>query len=137
MAELNLFQTDRTTRQKYCLKQWIKYKCKATIEAVTGFGKSRIGLMAIKLLKHKFPNIRCLIVVPTDVLKNQWEAQLVEWDLVFNCDVYVINTVIKNKWIYDFLVIDEIHRAAADTLSKVFECVTYKYILGLERNRKL
>lgn len=131
MAELNLFQTDRTTRQKYCLKQWIKYKCKATIEAVTGFGKSRTGLMAIKLLKHKFPNIRCLIVVPTDVLKLQWEAHLVEWDLVFNCDVYVINTIVKNKWIYDFLVIDEIHRAAADILSKVFECVTYKYILGL------
>jgi hypothetical protein len=38
MAELNLFQTDRTTRQKYCLKQWIKYKCKASIEATTGFG---------------------------------------------------------------------------------------------------
>ena len=49
--ELNLFKTDRTTRQKYCLKQWIKYKCKATIEAATGVGKTRMALMAIKLLK--------------------------------------------------------------------------------------
>ena len=55
--ELNLFKTDRTTRQKYCLKQWIKYKCKATIEAATGVGKTRMALMAIKLLKHKFPYI--------------------------------------------------------------------------------
>lgn len=127
----NLFQVDRTTRQKYCLKQWIKYKCKATIEAATGVGKTFMALMAIKLLKKKNPNIRCLVVVPTDVLKEQWNTKLTEWDLIFNCEVYVINTVIKHTWVCDFLIIDEIHRAAATTLSKVFECVTYKYILGL------
>ena len=131
MVELNFFQVDRTTRQKQCLKQWIKYKCRATIEAATGVGKTRMALMAIKLLKNKFPYIRCIVVVPTEVLKNQWEAQLVEWDLIFNCEVYVINTAIKNQLVCDFLVIDEIHRAAATTLSKVFECIKYKYILGL------
>lgn len=37
MAELNLFQTDRTSRQKYCKKTWIKSKLHSTIEAATGF----------------------------------------------------------------------------------------------------
>lgn len=31
-------QADRTERQKKCLKNWIKYKCQACIEAATGFG---------------------------------------------------------------------------------------------------
>lgn len=38
MAELNLFQIDRTSRQKYCIKTWIKSKLHSTIEAATGFG---------------------------------------------------------------------------------------------------
>ena len=67
-----------------------------------------MALMAIKLLKHKFPYIRCIVVVPTEVLKNQWEVQLTEWDLIFNCDVYVINTAIKNQLVCDFLIIDKI-----------------------------
>lgn len=131
MAELNLFQTDRTSRQKYCVKTWIKSKLHSTIEAATGFGKTNTALMAIKLLKKHLPNIRCIIVVPTETLKNQWEQQLTDKDLIFNCEVHIINSLIKNNWKCDLLVIDEIHRMAADTFSKIFKCVTYKYILGL------
>lgn len=131
MAELNLFQTDRTSRQKYCIKTWIKSKLHSTIEAATGFGKTRVALMSIKLLKKHLPNIRCIIVVPTETLKEQWEQHLTENDLIFNCEVHIINSLIKNKWKCDLLVIDEIHRMAADTFSQIFKCVTYKYILGL------
>lgn len=131
MAELNLFNTDRTTRQKYCIKSWIHSKLRSTIEAATGFGKTRIAITAITLLKKKFPNIRCIIVVPTETLKNQWEQELTEKELIFNCEVHIINTLIKHQWKCDFLVIDEAHRVAAESFSKVFQCVTYKYILCL------
>lgn len=129
--QLNLFQTDRTTRQKYCLKTWIKSKLHSTIEAATGFGKTRIALMAIELLKKKLPNLHCIIVVPTETLKNQWEEHLVERDLVFNCEVFIVNTLIKTNWTTDLLILDEEHRYASDTFQRIFECVKYKYILGL------
>ena len=107
MAELNLFQTDRTSRQKYCIKTWIKSKLHSTIEAATGFGKTRVALMSIKLLKKHLPNIRCIIVVPTETLKEQWEQHLTENGLIFNCEVHIINSLIKNKWKCDLLVIDK------------------------------
>lgn len=131
MAELNLFQTDRTTRQKYCIKTWVKSKLHSTIEAATGFGKTNVAIMSIKLLKKHLPNLRCIVVVPTETLQVQWEQQLTENDLIFNCEVHIINSLIKNKWKCDLLIIDEIHRMAADTFSQIFKCVTYKYILGL------
>lgn len=129
--ELNLFKTDRTTRQKYCIKSWLHAKMHSTIEGATGFGKTRIALMSIQLLKKKFPNIRCIVVVPTETLKNQWEQQLIDWDLSFNCEVYIINSIIKHKWKCDLLVIDEVHRAASNLFRQVFTCVIYKYILCL------
>lgn len=107
-TELNLFQTDRTTRQKYCLKTWIKSKLHSTIEAATGFGKTNIALMAIELLKKKIPNLHCIIVVPTETLKDQWEEKLVERDLVFNCEVFIVNTLIKTSWTTDLLVLDKV-----------------------------
>jgi superfamily II DNA or RNA helicase len=38
-----------------------------------------------------------LIVVPTEFLKEQWIDQLIEWDLIDNCKVEIINTVIKSE----------------------------------------
>ena len=48
-----------------------------------------------------------------------------------NARVEIINTVIKLNWTCDLLVLDEIHLMAADTFSKIFDCVSYKNILGL------
>ena len=132
MQELELFKTiDRTERQKQCVKKWLKNKAKGCIVATTGFGKTRIALMGLKLLLGKYPKFRILVVVPTETLKNQWTGLLDEWGLGFNCDVQIINTVIKNKYVCDVLVIDEIHRTPSDTFQEVFNVVNYKYILGL------
>ena len=127
----SLFQTDRTTRQKYCIKSWIKSGGKASIEAATGFGKTRIAIMTIKLLKHKYPNLRCIVIVPTETLKSQWEELLVSNDIVFNCEVHIINSFVKDRWKCDLLVLDECHRYASDIFRQIFTCVKYKYILGL------
>ena len=70
-------------------------------------GKTKVALMSIKLLKKHLPNIRCIIVVPTETLKEQWEQHLTENDLIFNCEVHIINSLIKNKWKCDLLVIDK------------------------------
>ena len=109
MQELELFKTvDRTERQKQCVKAWLSNKAKGTVVACTGFGKTRVALMSLRLLLKKYPKFKILVVVPTETLKNQWISLLDEWGLGLNCDVQIINTVIKNKYDCDVLVIDEI-----------------------------
>lgn len=121
----------RTERQQGAVRKWIANKGHGSIEAATGFGKTRMGLIAIKALLKKYPQFRVLVVVPTTTLKNQWQIQLDEWGFTFNAEVQIINTVIKHDWTCDFLVIDEVHRVNSDDFSRIFKCVKYKLILGL------
>ena len=121
----------RTERQQEAVRRWIANKGKGSIEAATGFGKTRMGLISIRAILKKYPQFRVLVVVPTTALKNQWQVQLDEWGFTFNSEVYVINTVIKHEWTCDFLVIDEVHRVNSDDFSKIFGCVKYRLILGL------
>lgn len=82
------------------------------------------------MLKH-FPQYRVLIIVPTEVLQKQWYGHIDSNGLGLNCDVQIINTVIKHSTKYDLLVLDEAHRYAAETFVRLFEVVKYQFILGL------
>ena len=121
----------RTDRQKQSITKWIRSGGKATIEACTGFGKTRLSLMLITSLLKSNSKASVLIVVPTEFLKEQWIDQLIEWDLIDNCKVEIINTVIRSEWTCDLLIIDEVHLTASDTFRKVFEVVQYSMILCL------
>ena len=121
----------RTERQQEAIRKWIKAKGKGTVEGCTGVGKTRIGLITIKALLKKYPQLRILVVVPTTALKDQWQVQLDEWGFSFNSEVQVINTIIKHKWSCDFLILDECHRFSSNDFSQIFNCVKYKLILGL------
>lgn len=121
----------RTERQQDAIRRWIKAKGKGTIVAATGFGKSRTALMTIEALLKKYPQFRVLVVVPTLTLKKQWSSHTEEWGFQLNVDVEVINTVVKNKYACDLLVLDEEHRYSSELFREVFKCVKYKLILGL------
>ena len=131
MQESSFKRTTRDERQEECRVKWVKNKCNGTIVASTGFGKTRVGLNCIKTVLKKYPNIKVIVIVPTTALKEQWWGLLDLNGLSLNCEVLVINTAIKGLYKCDIMVIDEIHRVAADTLKHVFETVNYKYILGL------
>lgn len=121
----------RDERQKQCLKRWLNSGGAATVVACTGFGKTRVALNLISAFAKRNDDASALIVVPTTVLKEQWIDQLEQWNLLDNARVEIINTVIKLNWTCDLLVLDEIHLMAAEMFSKVFDCVSYKNILGL------
>lgn len=131
MQESSFKKTTRDERQEKCRVKWVKNKCKGTIVASTGFGKTRVGLNCIKTVLKKYPSMKVIVIVPTTALKEQWLGLLDLNGLSLNCEVLVINTAIKRLYKCDIIVIDEIHRVAADTLKHVFETVNYKYILGL------
>ena len=121
----------RDERQEESMKKWLQNKGKGTLECCTGFGKSRITINIIKKLLGKYPNMRIIIIVPTELLKNQWLEHVDNYQLQFNVEVQIINTAAKNGGVYDLLVIDEIHTSAANSLIAVFESIKYKLILGL------
>lgn len=72
-----------------------------------------------------------VVVVPTTALREQWYGIIDCNGLSLNCEVFVINSAIKANYKCDILILDEIHRCAADTLRLVFEKIQYRYILGL------
>lgn len=128
---------DRDTRQKLSLDKWLQRGSRGTIEAATAYGKTRVGLNAVKMLRRNDDSRTVIIVVPTIVLKSQWENQLNDWGLMENSQVYVINSLIKLDTITcKLLIIDECHRYAAKTFSKIFEVAKYTFILGLTATMK-
>lgn len=121
----------RDERQEESLRAWLNNKGKGCIEGCTGYGKTRIGLNAIETVRKRYPELSVIVVVPTDVLRTQWLEQLDERGLGWNCKVQIINTASKTIDQCDLLILDEIHKFAADQFSHVFKTVKYKHILGL------
>lgn len=94
-------------------------------------GKTRLGLNLIEAFVKRNDECSCLVIVPTQFLKDQWIDQLEERGLLNNARVEIINTAIKKDWICDLLVQDEAHRYASEHQKKIFECVNYKNVLCL------
>lgn len=121
----------RDERQEECRKTWIRNKCCGSIVASTGFGKTRVAINCIQGVLKKYPKFKVLIVVPTDVLQSQWIQLLDSKGLSLNCDVQIINSVVKRNWNTTILVLDECHRYNSNLFKEIFNKVTYSYILGL------
>lgn len=121
----------RTERQKLGIKKWVAANCCATACYATGVGKTRLAIMAIFLLLKQNPGAYIIISVPTQYLKDQWITELEKYSLINNCDVIVVNTIIKHKYNCDLLVLDEAHRFSSVCFAGVFSAVTYKMVLCL------
>lgn len=121
----------RDERQEMGRIRWIDNKCKGTLEYATGVGKTITAIKCVQSVLKKYTGFRVLVVVPTETLKGQWVKALAKAGLFMNAEVAIINTVVKHEWNCDILVLDEIHRMAADSFQQVFDKVKYKLILGL------
>lgn len=98
----------RDERQEESVRKWLQNKGKGCLECATGYGKSRCALIIIKKLLSKYPSLRILIVVPTELLKDQWLNHVENNQLQLNVIVQVINGVAKNGATCDLLIIDKI-----------------------------
>ena len=128
---LNIILISRTDRQKEGIRKWIKSKGIGLWCYCTGFGKTYSAVMLIKSFLKNNPEGRILISVPTEVLKQQWNESLVKFGIYFNSKVEIINTIVKNEWDVDLLIIDEIHGTPTNTFKQIFNNVNYGYLLGL------
>ena len=99
--------------------------------ALASVDKTKLAIDIINLLVKKNQDILVLIVVPTEVLKDQWFEKLVENNLLSNCKIEIINSAIKTPQVVDLLIIDEIHGVPSEHFVKIFEVIKYKLLLGL------
>ena len=131
MEQLSLFDlpSDRTIRQQKAVDAWVAHKCIGTINACVGFGKTRMGIMAVTRFLNKNPNKTVIIVVPSDPIRLQWMKELQSNNL--KADVKTMYDCSKNKYKCALLIIDEIHKIASEQLINIFDNVSYKIILGL------
>lgn len=93
--------------------------------------KTRVAIMIIQALYKRNNKLQVLISVPTEVLKEQWQRELAKHQLFQVCKVEIINTIVKNTYNVDLLVIDECHLIPSPVNIEIFQTVRYKYIIGL------
>lgn len=121
----------RTERQEQGVQKWVDNKLCGTLNWATGVGKTRGGMMAISRFLKKNPNRSVIIVVPSEPVKEQWNKELIEWNLFQQCSVKTMNDTSINEYTCSLLVIDEIHKIGAPTLLNIFKNIRYTVILGL------
>ena len=121
----------RTSKQLEIVETWKKAHGMGTVVAATGFGKTRVAIIAIKRFVAIQPKATVVIIVPTLNLKDQWIKELQTHKVNDNCEVVVVNTAYKNTYKCEVLVLDEIHCYGAPQFKKIFKTISYDYILGL------
>ncbi len=122
---------NRDERQRLSVRRWIDAGGRATVVGCTGYGKTRCAILIIASFVKRNPKFKVLIGVPTEVLKEQWNRELAKNQLFSICKVEIFNTIVKNKYEVDLLVLDEVHGCSSHGNLHIFDCVNYKYILGL------
>ena len=121
---------NRDARQVEGLRKWRQSSFQGIAEYPTGFGKTYTAIRAILGMISKKQIKSVLVVVPTITLKEQWEKELAKKKVKI-AEVYVINSALKKTHDIDFLILDDVHRYAAETFKEIFVRTKYKYILGL------
>ena len=122
--------------QRKALNSWAKSGFKGSVIAGTGFGKSRVGVMAIAhAVKHDTTNAKALALVPTTQLQDQFKEEIIKWgheDILDRLDIICYQSA--HKIIdanYCIVVCDEIHLGLSPIYRTFFEQNTYDKLLCL------
>lgn len=114
-------------RQLDIVNKWIKSNYMSGFEGVTGFGKTRTSVIAMKKSKAK----TIIVIVPTISLKDQWNKVLKDFK-VKNFTVLVVNTAYNMNLNCDMLVLDEVHTVgAAEQFSLCWKNANFNKLMWL------
>jgi len=105
------------------------YRGDGVVKAFAGTGKTYATILLIKDREYD----KVLVGVPTRKLKNQWEKELKEYN-VNNATVETFHILSKERskgLKCDLLVVDECHRSTSPVFKKIYENISYNYIIGL------
>ena len=123
----------KNEEQKKALNAWANNKFKGTIIAATGFGKTRVGVVAIGKILTANKKAKALVVVPTTQLKNQFEAEFIKWDYADVLDrvqILCYHSAYKLEGEeFEVVVADEIHLGLSKEYIKFFYRNKYNRLL--------
>jgi superfamily II DNA or RNA helicase len=127
-------------RQEIGIEKWKNNKGRGILNYVTGFGKTVVAIKIINRLFKKFGTTAdVLIVVPTDILRNQWIQKIQENVPITFRDKITVNTIqgllasYKNDDLKTYIlgIVDEIHMMYSDLRSDYINKIFSRFLLGL------
>ena len=119
----------RDIEQRKALNSWAKQGFVGSVIAGTGFGKSRVGVLAVE---HALKNGgNALILVPTVQLQDQFIEEFDKWGVsTDNVEVLCYQSAYKLKGEeYDIVVCDEVHLGLSPEYRKFFKYNMYNKLL--------
>jgi superfamily II DNA or RNA helicase len=124
--------------QVKAIKIWIANGCKGSFECCTGFGKTRLGVLAAKGFHSKYGDgFKILVLTPTETIRDTaWKEEFKKWkaEKVFKACVETVCIQTAYKWVgkkYDLVICDEAHNFTSEEYSKFFENNEMRFIMGL------
>lgn len=107
--------------QKEALEAW-KETHEGVVVLPTGFGKTRLGVMAIA---EEAPHSKVLVVTSRKNLITQWEEECKNMGVV-PPRILCINSAYKLEEEVDLLIVDECHRSFSPEFGKLYENIKAK-----------
>lgn len=95
----------RSERQSLSVQKWVDNRLRGTLVLPTGFGKTKVGVLAAQRFQKGNPSHKILIVVPSDPIKLQWEEELALYKI--KADVITMFMASKHEYQCTMLVLDE------------------------------
>ena len=126
MKEINAI---RDKQQRLALNSWAQSNFTGSVIAGTGFGKSRVGVLAIE---HGLKDGgKALLLVPTVPLQDQFIDEFAQWGVSTDgVEVLCYQSAYKLKDNhYDIVVCDEIHLGLSPKYREFFVNNTYNKLL--------
>ena len=132
--QINSLIKTKDAEQKKALNNWARANFTGSIVAGTGFGKSRCGVLAIgRSLDEHDGKGKCLVLVPTQQLQEQFKQEFIKWgykDILDSVDIMCYQSAYKLESMhYNVVVCDEIHLGLSPEYRKFFENNTWNRIL--------
>ena len=121
--------------QRKALNLWAHHKFHGSIIAGTGFGKTRVGVLAVGKMLEYYPDDKALVLVPTTQLLDQFKDEFIKWgyeEILDKVDIQCYQSAykFKNKE-YRVVVADEVHLGLSKQHYKFFENNKYDKLLCL------
>ena len=119
----------RDKEQKKALNAWAKQGFVGSVIAGTGFGKSRVGVLAIEHALKSGDS--AILLVPTVQLQEQFLEEFDKWEVdSSNVKVMCYQSAYKLKGNhYDIVICDEIHLGLSNEYRKFFKYNIYNKLL--------
>jgi len=129
----------KNQEQKKSLNAWANNKFKGTVIAATGFGKTRVGVIAIGKILTANKKAKALVLVPTTQLQDQFKSEFDKWgyaNVLDRVQILCYQSAYKLKdEEFEVVVADEIHLGLSGEYRKFFYNNNYNRLLCMTATR--